>query len=121
MGRGERGMTFVGMLCVLAMVGVIGYAGVRLTPVYLNYLKVTRSMEAAATDFKSDNPDLAGMRRSLEKHWQIEDIDAVDSKDVEFNKDESGQVSMHVAYDHAVPYIANVFLSVHFDTTVKVQ
>jgi len=26
-----------------------------------------------------------------------------------------------VAYDDAVPYIANVSLSVHFDKTVKVQ
>jgi hypothetical protein len=114
-------MTFIGLLCVLAMAGVIGYAGVRLTPVYLNYLKVTRSMEAAASDFKSENPDLAGMRRSLEKHWQIEDVDAVEAKEVEFNKDEAGMVSMHVAYDHAVPYISNVSLSVHFDKTVKVQ
>jgi|SRR5579883_1247156 len=121
MRQRQRGMTFIGMLCVLAMAGIIGYAGVRLTPVYLNYLKVSRSMEAAASDFKSDNPDLAGMRRSLEKHWQIEDIDAVDSKDVEFNKDESGMVTMHVAYDHSVPYISNVSLSVHFDKTVKVQ
>lgn len=117
----QRGMTFVGLLCVLAMAGLIGYAGVRLLPVYLNYLKVIRSMEAAAADFKSDNPDLAGMRRSLEKHWQIEDIDAVEAKEVEFNKDDGGVVTMHVAYDHAVPYISNVSLSVHFDKIVKVQ
>ncbi len=121
MRQRQQGMTFVGLLCVLAMAGVIGYAGVRLTPVYLNYLKVARSMEAAAGDFKSENPDLQGMRRSLEKHWQIEDVDAVEAKDVEFNKDEAGLVSMHVAYDHAVPYISNVSLSVHFDKTVKVK
>ena len=30
-------------------------------------------------------------------------------------------VTMHVAYDDSVPYIANVSLSVHFDKTVKVQ
>lgn len=121
MKQHQRGMTFIGMLCVLAMVGLVVYAGIRLLPVYLNYLKVVRSMEAAATDFRGgDNPDVPGMRRSLEKHWQIEDIDVVDSKEVEFNKDENG-VTMHVAYDHPVPYISNVSLSVHFDKTVKVQ
>ncbi len=44
----------------------------------------------------------------------------VDSKDVEVTKDDSG-VSMHVVYDDAVPYVANISLSVHFDKTVKVQ
>jgi hypothetical protein len=116
----QQGMTFIGMLFVLGMVGVILYAGVRLTPVYLNYLKVVRSMDAAAADFRGDNPDLAGLKRSLEKHWQIEDIDAVEAKEVEVTKD-NGSVTLHVVYDDTAPYIANVGLTVHFDKTVTVQ
>ncbi len=120
MGGSQRGMTFIGLLCVLALVGVIGYAGLRLVPVYLNYMKVARTMDSVATEFKSDNPDAGGIRRSLERHWSIEDITAVDFKDIEIVKEDNG-VSMHVAYDDAVPYLANVSLSVHFDKTVKVQ
>jgi Domain of unknown function (DUF4845) len=116
----QGGMTFIAMLFVLGMLGMFLYAGVRLLPVYLNYLKVARSMDAAAGEFKSENPDPGAVRRSLEKHWQIEDISAVDSKEVEVTKDETGMV-MHVAYDEAAPYISNVSLSVHFDKTVKVQ
>lgn len=113
-------MTFIGMLCVLALVGLIGYAGLRLAPLYLNYMKVARSMEVTAAEFKGDNPDPAGIRRSLEKHWQIEDISVVDAKDVEVVKDDAG-LTLHIAYDDAAPYISNVSLSVHFDKTVKVQ
>jgi Domain of unknown function (DUF4845) len=116
----QSGMTFIGMLFILGMLGMFLYAGVRLLPVYLNYLKVARSMDAAAGEFKSENPDQGAVRRSLEKHWQIEDISAVDAKEVEITKDETGMV-MHVAYDEAAPYIQNVSLSVHFDKTVKVQ
>jgi len=118
--RHQDGMTLMGMLFILGLVGLIGYAGLRLTPLYLNYIKVARSMEAAATEFKSDNPDPGAVRRSLEKHWQIEDISSVDSKDVEIVKNENG-VALHVAYDDVAPYISNVSLSVHFDKTVKVQ
>ncbi len=120
MRQRQQGLTLIGMLCILALVGVILYAGIRLSTVYLNYMKVARSMEATAAEFKSDSPDIAGMRRSLDRHWQIEDVSAVDSKDVEIVKDE-GSVSMHVEYDDSVPYIANVSLLVHFDKTVKVQ
>ena len=120
MQRRQRGMTFIGLLCILVLVGAIGYAGIRLVPLYLNYMKLARTMESAATEFKGENADLSGVRKSLDRHWAIEDITAVDQKDIEITKDDNG-LQLHVAYDDTVPYIANVSLSVHFDKTVKVQ
>ena len=35
------------------------------------------------------------MRRSLDRHWQIEAIDHVDDKDVEIVKDEDGAHDAH--------------------------
>ena len=120
MRHAQQGMTFIGLLCILALVGVIVYAGIRLVPVYLNYMKIARTMEMTATEVKDSNPDPGNIRRILERHWTVEDPTAIDVKDIEVTKDDSG-VSMHVAYDDAVPYVANVSLSVHFDKTVKVQ
>jgi hypothetical protein len=120
MRRRQLGMTFIGLLCILVLVGAIGYAGVRLVPVYLNYMKLARTMESAASEFKGETGSLDGVRKSLDRHWAIEDITAVDQKDIEITKDDNG-LQLHVAYDDAVPYIANVSLSVHFDKTVKVQ
>ena len=116
----QQGMTFIGLLCILALVGTIGYAGVRLVPVYINYMKLARTMESAATEFKGESADLGGVRKSLDRHWAIEDITAVDQKDIEITRDDGG-LQLHVAYDDTVPYIANISLSVHFDKTVKVQ
>jgi hypothetical protein len=113
-------MTFLGLLCVLALVGVIVYAGIRLVPVYINYMKVSSTLESVATEFKGGGADEVGIRRSLEKHWGIEDISSVDFKDVEIKRTDDGLV-MHVAYDDVVPYISNVSLSVSFDKTVKVE
>jgi Domain of unknown function (DUF4845) len=118
--RRQRGMTFIGLLCILALVGCIAYAGLRLVPIYLNYMKVSRTMEAVGSEAKGENPDPGNIRRLLERHWAIEDPTGIDVKDIEIVKDESG-VSLHAAYDDAAPYIANVSLSVHFDKTVKVQ
>jgi Domain of unknown function (DUF4845) len=120
MRRRQQGMTFIGLLCILAMAGVIVYAVIRLFPVYMTYMAVARAMDSTATELKSDNPDPVAMRSALGKHWEIEDIEAVDYRDIEIVKGDDG-VQMHVAYDQAVPYIANVSLSVHFEKTVKVQ
>ncbi len=118
--RRQAGMTFIGLLCVLVPVGLLVYAGIRLLPVYLNYMKVARTLQSVATEFKADNPDLHGINISLERHWSIEDISGVDYKDVTVGKDDNG-VTLHVDYDDSVPYIGNLSLSAHFDKTVKVQ
>ena len=118
--RSQQGMTFLGLLCILVLVGIILYAGIRLVPVYLNYMNIVRTLNAVAADFKGDNPSPEAIRTSLSRHWEVQAISAVDDKDIEITKDDSG-VSMHVAYDDSEPYIGNVSLAVHFDKTVKVQ
>jgi hypothetical protein len=120
MRRPQQGMTFLGLLCVLVLVGLVVYAGIRLAPVYLNYMNIARTLNAVAADFKDGSPSPEAIRTSLSRHWEVQAITAVDYKDIEITKDDSG-VSMHVAYDDSEPYIANVSLSVHFDKTVKVQ
>ena len=119
----QQGMTFIGLLCVLALAGVVVYAGIRLTPVYLNYMKVSKTMEAAVAEYKTEGAGggLDAVKKSLDRHWSIEDITGVEYKDIEITKDDNGGLQMHLAYDDSVPYVANVSLLVHFDKTVKVQ
>ena len=121
MQRRQQGMTFIGLLCILAMAGALVYAGVRLVPVYLNYMNIVKTLETTASEFKGENADPGAMRNSLERHWEITTISAVDYKDVEITKDEDGGVSLHVVYDDSEPYLGNVSLAVHFDKTVKVR
>jgi hypothetical protein len=116
----QRGMTFIGLLCVLALAGVVVYAGIRLAPVYLNYMNIVRTMEATAAEVKGDNPDPGAIRSALERHWEIESITGVDFKDIEISKDDDG-ISLHVMYNDSEPYLGNVSLTVHFDKTVKVR
>jgi hypothetical protein len=120
MQRHQRGMTFIGLLCILALAGVVVYACIRLAPLYLNYMKVARTMESVAAEVKGDNPDPQTIRGLIDRHFNIEDPSVVTVKDIEITKDDGG-VQMHVAYDDTVPYVANVSLSVHFEKTVKVR
>jgi Domain of unknown function (DUF4845) len=120
MRQRQQGMTFIGLLCILAVVGLIGYGGIRLIPVYLNYMKLARTMESAAGEYKGESGSLADVHKSLDRHWAIEDITGIDQKDIEITQDNGG-LQLHAIYDDVVPYIANISLSVHFDKTVKVR
>jgi hypothetical protein len=114
-------MTFLGLLCVMALVGVVAYAGVRLLPAYLNYLKVVSAMNAVASEFKGGGADEGSVRRALEKNWGIQDITGVGFNEVEIKKAEGGGVVLHVNYDDVEPYLANVSLSVSFDKSVTIE
>jgi Domain of unknown function (DUF4845) len=116
----QQGMTFIGLICILALAGTVLYAGIRLAPLYLNYMKIARTLDAVASEVKGDNPDPVVMRNAIDRHFNIDDPTVITAKDVEITKDDGG-VQMHVAYDDAVPYVANVSLSVHFEKTVKVR
>ncbi len=116
----QRGMTFIGLLLILALAGMIVYAGIRLAPLYLNYMKIARSMDSVAAELKGTDVDSASIRRSLERHWIVEDIDKVDYDQIEIQRNDGG-ISLHVAYHDKVPYIANISLEVSFDKTVAIK
>jgi Domain of unknown function (DUF4845) len=121
MRQHQQGMTFIGLLCILALAGVVVYAGVRLVPVYMNYMAIARTLDAVAGEAKGDNPSPENLRNLIDRHFAIEDPRVItQAKDVEITRDDSG-VEMHVSYDDTVPYLANVSLSVHFEKTVKVR
>ncbi len=116
----QRGMTFLGVLLIMAMAGVLVYAGIRLMPVYLNYMKVAHTLESVSTELKGQTIDDFAIRRALERHWEIEDIDRIQPDDVQIVKGDQ-TIDMHVDYDDRVSFIGNVSLVAHFDKTVPIQ
>ena len=42
----QHGITFIGWLFLLVPIAIVAYAGIRIAPVYLNYMKVSRSLDA---------------------------------------------------------------------------
>ncbi|MBS0398140.1 MAG: DUF4845 domain-containing protein [Proteobacteria bacterium] len=116
----QHGMTFIGLLMILALVGILAYAGIQLVPVYLNYMKLTRTLEQVAVEFKGDTPDPGRIRTALDRHWTIEDITGITPKEVEITREGDGVV-MHANYSQAVPFLGNITLTATFDKTVPIE
>ncbi len=115
----QNGITFIGLLFVIALVGLPVLAIIKLVPVYLNYMAVSRDMEGLRSEFKG-TPDPGGIRRSLDRHWNIDDVTGLQTKDIEITK-EDGVVIVHAAWDDKVSYLGNVSLMVSFDKTVRIE
>src|SRR5688572_10129295 len=85
----QRGITMIGWLFLLVPVAILGYAGIRLAPIYLNYMKVARSIEQTGTQLKEEEAlTPQAIRKTLEKHFDIQSIDYPTVKDVEVRRED---------------------------------
>ena len=112
----QRGMTFIGWLFLLTPLAVVGYAGVRLAPVYLNYMKVVRALNLVASD-ANGNSNPQSIRTTIDKHFEIDMVDYPTSKDIKVTRNGTGW-DVEASYDDEEPLFANISLHVAFDKIV---
>jgi hypothetical protein len=114
----QTGVTLIGWIILLIPVAIVAYAGIRLTPVYLNYMKVARTLEQVKSEFKGgDAGNAAAIRTAVEKHLNIESVDYPDIKDIKITRDGKTWV-VSASYDDQAPLFANMFILVTFDKSV---
>jgi hypothetical protein len=119
--RQQKGVTFIGWLVLLVPVAIVGYGVIRLTPVYLNSMKVSKALKETAADFKGDeqvNPTT--VRVALEKRFDVDSITFPDVKSVLIAR-EGDQWAITSNYEDKVSLFKNLSLLVQFDKRAVVE
>ena len=116
----QAGITTLGFIILVIFIGLFAFAAIRLTPVYLNYMKVVGVVEGVFEEFDGNSPSKATIRSSVSRRFNVESVSQIDWREVEITSVSEGfQVS--AVYDHTTPFIGNVSFTVHFDKTVIVR
>ena len=118
--RRQTGMTTLGLTILVAFVGLIAFAGIRLTPIYLNYMKVASVISGVQKEFDGVNATRTAIRSSISRRFDIEMISEITSKDVTVTKVDGGH-EVAATYSHKSPFIANVSFIVDFDNRALVR
>ena len=119
MKQRQRGMTFLGIVTILAILGAGLYAGIRLVPVFLESTKVARALEQVRDEHAAIDTNSGLIRRSLERRWDVEDISRIGWKEIDIAKTAEG-FDVTASYEAEEPFVANVYLLVKFDKTVSI-
>ncbi|MGA2024390.1 MAG: DUF4845 domain-containing protein [Steroidobacteraceae bacterium] len=125
MRRSQRGVTFIGWLMLLVPVAIVGYAFIRLVPIYLNYQRVAKAITALGAEFEGAGPgggatSVARMREELEKRFDVEGIEHPAPKDIDIHREGEHWVAI-VDYEDLAPMFGNVSLLVQFHKQVDMQ
>jgi hypothetical protein len=117
----QRGMTMLGILVLVVVVGAWVYAGILMTPKYLEYMRVASTLEQVGDEYDS-NPGTTEfmLRKAIERRFDIEMVEVITSNDIEIKKD-GGTFTVRAAYDTTVPLAGNVSFLLEFDKSVEVN
>ena len=75
-------MTTLGFMIIAVIVGLIAFAGIRLTPVYLNYMKVSGVLEGVFQEFDGQNPSRGAIRTSIARRFDVESVSVINARDI---------------------------------------
>jgi Domain of unknown function (DUF4845) len=114
----QLGVTALGWLILLTPFAIVIYAGIRATPVYLNYLKVVKTLEGTKSELKG-GASASSIKAAIDKHFEIDMVNYPDSKDFKITRDE-GAWLVEAQYEDDAPLFANISLHFLFDKQVRI-
>lgn len=114
----QLGVTFIGWLFLLTPVAVVVYGGIRMAPLYLNYMKVVKALDQAGGELKGQASPQT-IRAAIDRHFEIDMVDYPTTKDMKITRD-GGSWVVESKYDDDAPLFANVSLHVVFDKIVRI-
>jgi hypothetical protein len=117
----QRGMTFIGLLILALVLGLLGFGLLQLVPVYLENMKVVQSVNQVKIELDGARADPRAIRKALSKRLIVEDLRQIDvKKDFIIERAETGY-NLTAAYERRRDYIANVSLLADFDYKVEIR
>ncbi len=116
----QAGMTTLGLIILVAFVGLFAFAGIRLTPVYLNYMKVAGVVDGVGEEFDATGAGRSAIRSSISRRFDIESVSEITAKDVKVTTVDGG-FEVAATYSHKAPFISNVSFVVDFDKRTLVR
>ena len=116
----QAGITTVGFVILGLFIGLFAFAALRLTPVYLNYMKVVGVVDGVFQEFDGQNPTRAAIRSSISRRFDVESVSVINYRDVTVTQVDGG-FEVSAVYDHTAPFISNISFTVHFDKSRLVR
>ncbi len=118
--KSQRGMTAVGIAAILVLCGFVLMIVAKLTPAYLDKYKVDAALEGLLTDDRAKDTNNKRMLTSLIlRKLQIDDVDYVTEKEIEFDKIDGG-TRVIVKYEHRVPMWTDLEAVVMYENSVDI-
>lgn len=119
----QGGMTLIGWVMMLALIGFFATLAIRLVPMYQEYFSVIKIMESMRTELKQNNLSKNQVELLLYKKFDTGYIKSVKKENMEILRGKNSAYITKIVLDYEVrkPFIAQIDLIGHFRKEVDVE
>lgn len=113
----QRGITLLGFIMVMAVVGVFAFVGFKLFPVYAEYYSAVTDLKAVCKEPDASTASVQDMRNKLDRRFNISYVSSIDTvKNVKLIR--NGDVkSLNIKYEVRRPLVYNLDFVAKFDVS----
>ena len=116
----QKGFTMIGLLMVLALIGVITLSVLKVFPVYMEHLAVQTAMEAIEADPQLKKLTVGQMRTLFRKKLDMNQVTSINAKQAKINRSVS-DITFKIEYEVRKDYIVNVDIVMSFSDEFEVS
>ena len=116
------GITLIGFLMLLGVVGFFGYMAMRLIPMYVEYMGVVKSMELVRDEPNASSMSPEEIRRSLIGKFDTQYVDdtAIPPQAIRVIRQGSAS-TLSIKYERKVPFLYNLELLGTFEKSINLS
>lgn len=120
LAKSQRGMTLIGLLLVLGLIGYFVLMALRLAPGYLEFMNVSKTIESLKSENGIANMPVPEIRKLIQKRFDVNDVTSITPKDVQITR-KKGRLLIGADYEVRKPMFANIDIVTHFNKQVEVM
>jgi hypothetical protein len=111
-------MTALGFLILAALVGVVGLAVLKVTPMYLKKMRMDSILTDIEQEMSGQSPTPVAIRAALERRFSVEDI-RLSADELKITQSKNG-FTLRVMYEARASYVADIYLLIAYDKQVEI-
>lgn len=119
MKRHQTGITALGFLILASLFGILGLAGIKLTPLYAKSFRINTILTDIKTELDGSNPTGARIRSAVMKRLDIEGI-RLNPEAVRITRAGPGY-AVNIDYDNRAHFIHDVWLVVEAKKRIEIS
>ena len=112
----QSGMTFIGMVLVIAVIVAIVVVGVKVTPAYIEFSGVKNAIKYIAKDAAFATMSKKDIANAFDKSASSSYVNVIKGSDLIIEKNETGNV-VTADYQVTLPIVANASVLLDFHAT----
>ena len=116
----QSGITLIGFIIVLAVLGFFAFMAMKLVPSYIEYGGVVKALNQIASEPGSDDIEQVRRQLAFKMSFQYVDDSTIKPKDVTIQRTGNASV-LRVSYDKVIPFLYNIAFLVHFEKSVPLK